>query len=275
LPQAQHKATSPTRKPLPVIKTKKTMKIKILLLAFILCTSSAFGQSKKEIIETLNIRIDSLNMEIKKRDIKHEQEVISNSKYNETLLSQIRKHENDIQLSKILIDSIQNINNQLSENNLKLRKKLVTLKDSISKLISNNLSSIDIEKANVAAGLSKVKSKWDYFMAEFADVKYIIKDSLNEICNDERCVSFLLTNSFLVVTYRINEVVEFDTQIIDLNSNQDLLSSSKSKIYVEGFDKEKNILQISSEGYDSSGRYWQYGTWSFNEKTIKLGKKEY
>jgi hypothetical protein len=251
------------------------MKIKILLLAFILCTSSAFGQSKKEIIETLNIRIDSLNMEIKKRDIKHEQEVISNSKYNETLLSQIRKHENDIQLSKILIDSIQNINNQLIENNLKLRKELVTLKDSISKLISNNLSSIDIEKANVAAGLSKVKSKWDYFMAEFADVKYIIKDSLNKICNDDRCVSFLLTNSFLVVTYRINEVVEFDTQIIDLNSNQDLLSSSKSKIYVEGFDKEKNILQISSEGYDSSGRYWQYGTWSFNEKTIKLGKKEY
>lgn len=44
------------------------------------------------------------------------------------------------------------------------------LNDSISKLISNNLSSKGIEKANVEAGLSKVKSKWDYFMAEFADV---------------------------------------------------------------------------------------------------------
>ena len=131
------------------------------------------------------------------------------------------------------------------------------------------------ENTNVKAGLSKVKSKWDYFMDEFADVKYIVKDSLNKICNEERCVSFLLSNGFLVATYRVNEVVEFDSQIIDLNSNQDLLRSSKIKIYVEGFVKERNILLISSEGYDSKGRYWQNGTWSSNEKTIKLGKKEY
>ncbi len=131
------------------------------------------------------------------------------------------------------------------------------------------------ETANVKAGLKKVKTKWDYFMDEFADVKYIANDSLNKICNDERCVSFLLTNSFLVVTYRVNEVVEFDTQIIDLISNQDLLSSSKSKIYVEGFNKEKNILIISSEGYDSNGRFFRNGTWSFKDKTVKLGKKEY
>jgi hypothetical protein len=59
---ASKSATSPSCETLPVIKTKKTMKIKILLLAFILCTSSAFGQSKKEIIETLNIRIDVIDI---------------------------------------------------------------------------------------------------------------------------------------------------------------------------------------------------------------------
>jgi hypothetical protein len=40
-------------------------------------------------------------------------------------------------------------------------------------------------------------------------------------------------------------------------------------------DKENSILKISSEGYDNNGRYWQSGTWSFKEKIIKLGKKEY
>lgn len=77
------------------------------------------------------------------------------------------------------------------------------------------------------------------------------------------------------MTYSINEVVEFDTQIIDLNSNQDLLSYLKSNIYVEGFDKEKNILQIISTGRDSNGRYWQHGTWSFNEKIVTLSEKLY
>jgi cell division protein FtsB len=251
------------------------MKNKILLLTFIISTSSVIAQSKKEIIEILNTRIDSLNIEIKKRDVKYEQEAISYSKNNQTLTSQIKDLEDNLKSAKMDIDSIQKINIQLNEKNLNLSKELGTLKDSIY-IFHSTLSSISANKTdNVAAGLGKIKSKWDYFMDEFTDVKYIVKDSLNKICNDERCVSFLLTNGFLVATYRINEVVEFDTQIIDLVSNQDLLSSSKSKIYVDGFDKEKNILLISSEGYDNNGRYWQYGTWGFNNKTLKLGKKEY
>jgi hypothetical protein len=260
---------------LPVIKTKETMKNTILLLTLIISTSSVIAQSKKEIIEILSTRIDSLNTEIKKRDLKHEQEVISYSKNNQTLLSQIKKHEDDLKSVKRDLDSIQKINNQLDENNLNLLNEFGILKDSIFILQSKISLVSDNKTDNVAAGLRKVKSRWEYFMDEFADIKYIVKDSLNKICNDERCVSFLLTNGFLVVAYRINEVVEFDTQIIDLVSNQDLLSTSNGKIYVEDFDKEKNILIISSEGYDNNGRYWQQGTWSFNEKTVKLGKKEY
>lgn len=251
------------------------MKYIVLLITFILSISMVQAQSKKEIIETLNTRIDSLNREIKKSEIKHEQDVSSFSIFKVTLLNQIKELENDLQSAQTDIAAIQKIKNQLNANNIKLQNELGTLKDSISKLNIKLLGSNDNATENVAKGLNKVKSKWDYFMSEFAKEQYIVKDSLNKICNDERCVSFLLTNGFLVATYRINDVNEFGTQIIDLTSNQDLLSSTKSKIYVEGFDKEKNILKISSEGYDGNGRYWQYGIWSFNEKTMKLGKKEY
>lgn len=84
---SRESATSLTAETLPVIRTKKTMKNKILLLTFIISTSSVIAQSKKEIIEILNTRIDSLNIEIKKRDVRYEQEAISCSKNNQTLTS--------------------------------------------------------------------------------------------------------------------------------------------------------------------------------------------
>ena len=58
-------------------------------------------------------------------------------------------------------------------------------------------------------------------------------------------------------------------------SNQNIIGSIKNKIYVESFDKEKNILIISSEGYDENGRYWQNGTWDFENKKLNLMTKEY
>ena len=138
-----------------------------------------------------------------------------------------------------------------------------------------NISSTENTTADIMDVLIKVKSKWNYFMDDFSDVKYLVRDSLNKICNDDRCVSFLLTDGFLVATYKVNTLVEFDTQIIDLISNQNIIGSIKNKIYVESFDKEKNILIISSEGYDENGRYWQNGTWDFENKKLNLMTKEY
>ena len=45
------------------------MKKSILLVTFLLLSLNIVAQSKKEIIETLKIRIDSLHSEIKNRDI--------------------------------------------------------------------------------------------------------------------------------------------------------------------------------------------------------------
>ena len=112
------------------------MKMKLILLTFVLSVFNVMAQSKKEIISTLNIRIDSLNTEIKKRAVKYEQEVILNIAYNETLKSKIRKQESDLQSAKIALDSSQKINEQLNENVSRLNNEVLTLNDSYS--ILNN-----------------------------------------------------------------------------------------------------------------------------------------
>lgn len=121
--------------------------------------------------------------------------------------------------------------------------------------------------------LAKINQKWDYFFKEFSDKKYLIKDSIINKCNDERCVMFLLTDNYLIVSYKLKEVTEFDTQIIDFNSNEDILGSVKDHLSLDGYDKEKNILQISTEGYDKKGRFFQTGQWDISNRSLKLNIK--
>jgi hypothetical protein len=248
------------------------MKNTILLLILIIFTSSVIAQSKKEIIEILSTRIDSLNTEMKKRDFKYEQEVISNIKNNQILLSQIEKHEDDLKSAKMDFDSLQRINNQLNENNLKLLKELGILNDSIAKLNREILSSSGNDTINNL--LSKIKSEY-FFMNDFPEQNKLVRDSLFEKCDDDRCAYILLTNGFLVASYVMNFGNDFGTMIIDLKSKKDLMSDEKNQFSVDGFDKNKNTLIIGTSGYDNNGRYWRVGTWSFNEKIVKLGKKEY
>ena len=257
---------------LPVIRTKKTMKNKILLLTFIISTSSVIAQSKKEIIEILNTRIDSLNIEIKKRDVRYEQEAISHSKNNQTLTSQIKDLEDNLKSAKMDFDSLQRINNQLNENHLKLQNQLGILNDSIAKLNREILNSSGNDIINNL--LSKIKSEY-FFMDDFPEQNKLVIDSLFKKCDDDRCAYILLTNGFLVASYVMGFGNDFGTMIIDLKSKKDLMSDEKNGFYVDGFDKDKNTLIIGTSGYDNNGRYWRVGTWSFNEKIVKLGKKEY
>lgn len=108
------------------------MKILFLQLAFLLSVFNVKAQSKKEIISTLNIRIDSLNSEIKNRDDKYELEVVSNNKYRGSTMAQIKKLEYDLQSLKNNFDSINTLNNKLYEDNLKLLSQLKILNDSLT-----------------------------------------------------------------------------------------------------------------------------------------------
>jgi hypothetical protein len=108
------------------------MKILFLQLTLLLSVFNIKAQSKKEIISTLNIHIDSLNSEIKNRDVKFEIEVVSNNKYKESTIAQIKKLEYDLQSLKNNFDSINILNNKLYDDNLKLQSQLKTSKDSLS-----------------------------------------------------------------------------------------------------------------------------------------------
>ena len=108
------------------------MKILFLQLTLLLSVFNVMAQSKKEIISTLNIRIDSLNSEIKNRDVKFELEVVSNNKDRESKMAQIKKLEYDLQSLKNNFDSINILNSKLYDDNLNLQSQLKTSKDSLS-----------------------------------------------------------------------------------------------------------------------------------------------
>lgn len=248
------------------------MKNTIILLTLLFSTSSVIAQPMEEIIEILSTRIDSLNKEIKKRDFKYEQEVISNIKNNQTLLSQIEQNGDDLKSMKMDFDSLQRINKQINENNLKLQNELSILNDSIAKLNGEILNSSGDDNINNL--LIRIKSEY-FFMDDFPEQNKLVRDSLFKKCDDERCAYVLLTNGFLVASYVMVFGNDFGTMIIDLKSKKDLMSNEKNGFYVDGFDKDKNTLIIGTSGYDNNGRYWRAGSWNFNEKIVKLGKKEY
>ena len=201
------------------------MKNKILLLTFIISTSSVIAQSKKEIIEILNTRIDSLNIEIKKRDVRYEQEAISYSKNNQTLTSQIKDLEDNLKSAKMDFDSLQRINNHLNENHLKLQNQLGILNDSIAKLNREILNSSGNDIINNL--LSKIKSEY-FFMDDFPEQNKLVIDSLFKKCDDDRCAYILLTNKGLSTD---NLVKEFKNRH-GIDFNEELLERVKNRLYI-------------------------------------------
>jgi uncharacterized protein (TIGR02145 family) len=100
------------------------MKKILIIFGFLLLNLNLSAQSKKEIIQTLTNRIDSLNLEITNRDSKFEKELSSLNKDKELLLFNISKLENNLI--------------SLKENITKLNSKLFVFKDSIDILKSEN-----------------------------------------------------------------------------------------------------------------------------------------
>ena len=82
------------------------MKKAILLFTFLLFSLQIVAQSKKEIIETLKIRIDSLHSEIKNRDFNFEKAQAATESNKEAIQQTISKLEQDIAFLKGQMDVI-------------------------------------------------------------------------------------------------------------------------------------------------------------------------
>ena len=265
------------------LNLKKEIVKKNVLFTFLLLNLNLFAQSKKEIIQTLTTRIDSLKLEIKTRDIKFEKEQATTNTNKELTLLTISKLENNLVSLKEQFDSNKKNNEQLQESITQLKSKLLVLSDSIvilkkeNKLASNlSLSSSDDFNKKVKDAFEKIRKEeyTDNLFDNCSVEKDIIKDSFNQIC-DVGCVSFVLTEQILVMSYTYSGTAFMGTKIIDLNSGKNILNEDNSYVYVSGFDKEKNILKIETNGLDNKGRYWKNGTYNLKTKIFQLSKKEY
>lgn len=258
------------------------MKKTILLFTFLLFSLNIIAQSKKEIIETLKTRIDSLHAEIKNRDINFEKAQALAYSNKEAMLKSISKLEQDITLLKGQLDVAQKNNDKLLENNMQLNNRVVVLKDSVT-ILQNNLAANESSSTDsdfdkkVKAAFENIKNE-EYTNNRFDSIsveKDIIKDSFNHVCNDYGCVSYVLTDQFLVMSYRVSGAADMGTYIIDLNSGKNIIHNNDRYIYVNGFDKQKNVLKIETDNLDNIGRYWKKGTYNLKTKICQLGKKEY
>jgi uncharacterized protein YoxC len=258
------------------------MKNTFLLFTFLLLSLNIVAQSKKEIIETLKLRIDSLHSEIKNRDSNFEKAQAEANSNKEAMQLAISKLEKDIAFLKGQMDVIKRNGDKLLENNNQLNNRVAVLKDSITFLQNNlaakmSLSSDSNFDKKVKAAFDTVNND-EYTNNVFDNISVendIIKDSFNQVCNDDGCVSYVLTDQFLVMSYRVSGAADMGTYIMDLNSGKNIIHDYDRYIYVTGFDKQKNVLKIETDNLDNIGRYWKKGTYNLKTKICQLGKKEY
>jgi regulator of replication initiation timing len=256
------------------------MKKAVLLFTILHFSLNIVAQSKKEIIETLKIRVDSLHSEIKNRDINFEKaQALANSN-KEAMQQTISKLEQDIAYLKGQLDVTQKTNDKLVENNTQLTIRVAELKDSITILQQN----IEAQEAlpiysdfdlKVRAAFEKIKNdeSTNNMFDNISVERDIIKDSYNQIC-DNGCVSFVLTDQILVLSYSAG-VAFMGTHIIDLNTGRELMDGKNSYVYVTDYNEERGLLKIQTSGIDSKGRYIKEGTYNLRTKTSQLIKKEY
>lgn len=119
-----------------------------------------------------------------------------------------------------------------------------------------------------------LNEKWKLFNIK----DYITFDNLaiNKIitkCDDDRCVSYFMNKKFLYISFKTEEVIEFDSVIFDLQTKKIIVN--KNKFYINEFNSNNNNLIIFNEGYDQKGRFFQNGTLNLNDNSIIFYKKEY
>jgi TolA-binding protein len=256
------------------------MKKAVLLFTILHFSLNIVAQSKKEIIETLKIRIDSLHSEIKNRDIIFEKAQAQANSIKEAMQQTISKLEQDIAFLKGQLDVTQKTNDKLVENNTQLTIRVAELKDSISILQQN----IEAQEAlpiysdfdlKVRAAFEKIKNdeSTNNMFDNISVERDIIKNSFNQVC-ENGCVSFVLTDQILVLSYSAG-VAFMGTHIIDLNTGRELMDGKNSYVYVTDYDEARGLLKIQTSGIDSKGRYFKEGTYNLRTKTSQLIKKEY
>lgn len=146
-------------------------------------------------------------------------------------------------------------------------------------LFSQKLKIENDQNSNLSKAFAMILKKWEHFEELKSLEKHINHQQelqkfleKNESTKD---VKLFTTKKYLIASYNEREVGgEHYTIIISLDDLTDMKLKS-DKFFVNGYNTRRNILNINRQGYDSTGRWWQTGTYNLTTKKFVYGSKEY
>lgn len=148
-----------------------------------------------------------------------------------------------------------------------------------SLLFSQKLKTENNQNNNISKAFEIVLQKWEHFEELKSLEKYVNHPTeLQEFLEKKESskdVKLFTTRKYLIASYNEREVGgEHYTIIISLDDLTDIKLKS-DKFFVNGYNTKRNILKINRQGYDSTGRWWQIGTYNLTTKKFVYGSKEY
>lgn len=262
--------------------------MKINLIAFLLLTSGlVFSQSKKEQIEILKNRVDSLNMIINNERSFNIQSAIERDAKITTLESQIRSSN---ELNKSLKTSLQNKelenSNMIKDRDL-LRKDIDRLNRQIE--IKNDSLNYytNLETSFLKDTLFRIKQflksdefnniKKNIYGLEFNYLQNIWIESIDDTnANRELFINYFtwgvdethimfLHNDYIIFSYHLTAGSNTGTLIYDRKRNTYTTQYFFTSMLLN------NELYVTREGYDN-GHWWQGGVMNIKSGAVKWDK---
>jgi hypothetical protein len=265
------------------------MNTRIYLIVFLLFKSGlTFSQSKKEQIEILKNRVDSLNMIINNERSFNIQSVIEKDAKITSLESKISTYKeanNSLQLNLQIKElDINNKNNELNFKKQEIEKLMIQVKikaDSltyykINESLMLNDSLYEIKYFLKSDEFRKIKqsiSNEDYNNLENVWTEYI--DDTNAFREyhsnyliwglEDIGYKMFLHNDYIIFTYHLTAGSNTGTLIYDRKKN-----TFKTHYFFTN-ELSKNDLSITREGYDN-GHWWQAGVFHLSSGLIEWDK---
>jgi predicted nuclease with TOPRIM domain len=255
--------------------------MKKLLFAITLLSRTAVfasAQSKKDQIEGLTRIVDSLEQTIQVLVSESVDQQLNLGAEIKLLESQLGECSQEKAALKQKLASEQSMSNQQKSDNEKLRKEIVALNDSLKRyqLTITELHQKPITM--VSSAYEIIRKKWGYFLELFEgsiDLQNISQNQVVEFCDDDRCVKFLITEKYLIASYRVHEVSDLETIIIRLSDGKNLVKENEGNFFITQYNDLQKILTLEGEGFDDNGHYFRSGIFDLNSEVLNLDSKKY
>ena len=215
-----------------------TIQIRSFIIVFFsLISSLSFGQSKKEVIEILNSKIDSLTIKFETERSNHTQKIkefsatILGLEDKITGLNAALKAAND-NLTKVELQAKQLTTElNLQKNKLQKSEQLLTAKNDSLILLTNKLNDFE--------SLEKPAAEKNYIRAKYVD--FGVGDLVHDIFKDDQGNEY---------DFMINRSKDYELSIVSKAGDEIINPKYKGKTFDIFFKKEKHDMLGLGEVWD-------------------------